>query len=59
VRTGGAHGDAVDMSAVTLDDTTLAAEGRLGMKAAPRRKRKLPQHFPAEEVSQPTVAAHM
>ena len=52
--------DAQDMSAVTMDDSTLAAgEGKLGMKAMPGRKRKLTQHFPAEEVSQPTVAAHI
>ena len=52
--------NAQDMSAVTMDDTIFAAGGgRLGMKVAPGRKRKLLQHFPAEEVSQPTVAAHI
>ncbi|CAM0151159.1 unnamed protein product [Urochloa decumbens] len=52
--------DGQEVSAVTTDDTTSAvAERGLGKKSAPGRKRKVLQQFPAEEVSQPTLAAPM
>ncbi|CAN6181467.1 unnamed protein product [Urochloa humidicola] len=54
--------DVQEVSAVTTDGTTSAAgEQRLGKKTVPGRRRKLPQHFPTEEVSQsqPAVATHI